>query len=223
MLPGLHLQESLVYAHQFEKWRGNVQLHHRDGAERVLAMKPMKVIAIVGAAMVSLAVAAFLFAAGWSWVKSVVAGDDTPTCSFEVESHSALTERVRIIVTTAVRNNNSAACGLQVSVAVKDKAGKQIAVEQLWVSGVSNIPAGATHSFPVYLSPEVSLDRRKIVAIERKCHSMLSPCCSTWTLKLELALQTAGCSRSNFAGERLRPPIADICVFHRDRLVYFGT
>jgi hypothetical protein len=122
-------------------------------------MKPMKFIAIVGAGMASLAVAAFLFAIGWSWIKSVVAGDDTPTCSagkFEVESHSARTEGVRIIVTATVRNDNPVACGLQVSVAVKDKAGKQIAVEPIWVGGVTNIPAGASHSFPVYLSPEVS-------------------------------------------------------------------
>ncbi len=120
-------------------------------------MKPIKIIAVVGAGMASLAVAAFLFDAGRSWIKSVV--DDTPTCSagkFEVESHSARTEGVRIILTTAVRNNNPVACGLQVSVAVKDKTGKQITVEQLWVGGVTNIPAGATHSFPVYLSPEVS-------------------------------------------------------------------
>ena len=45
---------------------------------------------------------------------------------------------------------------MQVSVAVKDGAGKQIAIEQLWVAVVSNIHAGATHSFPVYLSPEAS-------------------------------------------------------------------
>jgi hypothetical protein len=120
-------------------------------------MKPMKVIAAVGVGVASLAVAAVLVATGWSWIKSVV--DDTPTCSagkFEVESHSARSEGVRIIVTAAVRNNNPVACGLQVSVAVKDKTGKQIAVEQLWVGGVTNIPAGATHSFPVYLTPEVS-------------------------------------------------------------------
>ena len=121
-------------------------------------MKPMKVVTVVGAGVASLAVAAILVATGWSWIESVVL-DDTPSCSagkFEVESHSARTEGVRIIVTAAVRNNNPVACGLQVSVAVKDKAGKQIAVEQLWVEGVSNIPAGATRSFPVYLSPEVS-------------------------------------------------------------------
>ena len=118
-------------------------------------MKLMKVIA-VGTA--SLAVAAILFASGWSWIKSVVSQDDIPMCNagkFEIESHSARTEGTRIIV-TAVRNNNPIACGVQVSVAVKDAAGKQIAIEQLWVAGVSNIPAGATQSFPVYLSPEVS-------------------------------------------------------------------
>lgn len=121
-------------------------------------MKPIKVAAVVSAGVASLAVAAILVSTGWSWIESVVV-DDTPSCSagkFEVESHSARTEGVRIIVTAAVRNNNPVACGLQVSVAVKDKAGKQIAVEQLWVEGVSNIPAGATRSFPVYLSPEVS-------------------------------------------------------------------
>src|SRR6516225_587221 len=105
-------------------------------------MKPMKVIAVVGAGVASLAVCAILVATGWSWIKSVV--DDTPTCSagkFEVESQSARTEGVRIIVTAAVRNNNPVACGLQVSVAVRDRAGKQVAVEQLWVGGVTNIPA----------------------------------------------------------------------------------
>jgi hypothetical protein len=122
-------------------------------------MKPMKLIAVVGASVASLAVAAVLFAVGWSRVKAVVTQDDTTTCSagkFEVESHSARTEGVRIIITAAVHNNNRIACGLQVSIAVKDKAGKQIAIDQLWVGGVSNIPAGATYSFPVYLSPEVS-------------------------------------------------------------------
>jgi hypothetical protein len=120
-------------------------------------MKPVKVIAVVGWVAASLAVAAILAAAALSWIKSVVG--DTPTCSadkFAVESHSARTEGVRTIVTAAVRNNNPAACGLQVSVAAKDKAGKQVAIEQLWVGGVTNIPAGATYSFPVYLTPEVS-------------------------------------------------------------------
>lgn len=122
-------------------------------------MKLMKVIAVVGVGATSLAVAAFLLASGWSWVRSVVAQDDIPVCTaskFEVESHSARTVGQRIIVTAAVRNNNPIACGVQVSVAVKDAAGKQIAIEQLWVAGVSNIPAGATQSFPVYLTPEVS-------------------------------------------------------------------
>ena len=32
-----------------------------------------------------------------------------------------------------------------VSVAAKDKAGKQLSIEQLWVAGVANMPAGATH------------------------------------------------------------------------------
>ena len=61
-----------------------------------------------------------------------------------------------MIVTGAVRNNNAIACGVRVSVAVKDEAGKVIAIEPLWVAGVDNIPAGATHSFPVYLSPGVT-------------------------------------------------------------------
>jgi hypothetical protein len=120
-------------------------------------MKPTKVLAVVGASVASLAVAAILAAAGWSWIKSAI--DDAPTCSagkFEVESQSARTEGVRIIVTAAVRNNNAVACGVQVSVGVKDKAGKQIAIEQLWVGGATNIRAGTTYSFPVYLTPEVS-------------------------------------------------------------------
>ena len=129
------------------------------GIERPLAMKPMKIIAVVTAGVATLAIAAILVATGWSWIKSVVTQDDTSTCStgkFEVESHSARTEGARIIVTATVRNNNPVACGLQVSVAVKDKAGKQITVDQLWVGGVINIRSGATHSFPVYLTPEVS-------------------------------------------------------------------
>ena len=134
-----------------------VQSRDRVGAESLLDMKPLKIIAVVGAGVASLAVGTILVATGWSWIRSIV--DDTPTCSaakFKVEGQSARTEGVRIIVTAAVRNNNPVACGLQVSVAVKDRAGKQIAVEQLWVGGVTNIPAGATHSFPVYLTPEVS-------------------------------------------------------------------
>lgn len=122
-------------------------------------MKPTKVILIVGLGAASLAVAAFLLASGWSWIESVVTQDDTPKCSagnFEIESRSARTEGTRITVTATVRNNNPIACGVQVAVAVKDKSGKQVAIEQLWVAGVGNIPAGATHSFPVYLSPEVS-------------------------------------------------------------------
>jgi len=122
-------------------------------------MKPMKVVAVVGASVASLAVAAILAAAGWSWIKSAI--DDAPTCSaskFEVESQSARTEGIRIIVTAAVRNNNAVACGVQVSVGVKDRAGKQIAIEQLWVGGATNIRAGTTYSFPVYLTPEVSKD-----------------------------------------------------------------
>ena len=123
-------------------------------------MKLMKVIAVVGVGTAALlAVAAIFFASGGSLIKAVVTQDDISICSagkFEIESRSARTEGGRITVTAAVRNNNSIACGVQVSVAVKDGAGKQIAIEQLWAAGASNIPAGATHSFPVYLSPEVS-------------------------------------------------------------------
>jgi len=122
-------------------------------------MKPMKVVAVVGASVLSLAVAVVLFGIVSSWIESVV--EDTPVCSadkFEIESHSARSEGVRIIVTAAVRNNNPVACGVQVSVAVKDKVGKQVTVEPLWVGGVTNIPAGTSYTFPVYLSPEVSKD-----------------------------------------------------------------
>ena len=122
-------------------------------------MKLLKVIAIVGGGAASLPIAATLFASGWSWIRSVVAQDDIPVCSagkFEVESHSARAVGQRTIVTVAVRNNNPVPCGVQVSIAVKDAAGKQIAIESLWAAGVSNIPAGATQSFPVYLSIEVS-------------------------------------------------------------------
>ncbi|CAN7779220.1 hypothetical protein LJR084_008087 [Variovorax sp. LjRoot84] len=120
----------------------------------------MKAIAVVGVGTAALlVVAAIFFAGGWSLNEAVVTQDDISMCSagkFEIESRSARTEGGRIVVTAAVRNKNSIACGVQVSVAMKDKAGKQIAIEQLWVAGVGNIPAGATHSFPVYLSPEVS-------------------------------------------------------------------
>jgi hypothetical protein len=122
-------------------------------------MKMMKVIAAVGVGAAALAAAAILFASGWSWIKSAVTQDDMPACStsqFQVESHSARTVGQRIILTALVRNNNPVACGVQVSVAVKDAAGKQIAIEPIWAAGVSNIPAGATQSFPVYLSIEVS-------------------------------------------------------------------
>lgn len=120
-------------------------------------MKLMKVIAVVGAGAATLAVAAVLFASGWSWISSLIAQD--PVCSagkFAVESHIARTAGQRTIVTVAVRNNNPMACGVQVSVAVRDAAGKQIAIESLWAGGVGNIPAGATQNFPVYLSIEVS-------------------------------------------------------------------
>ena len=122
-------------------------------------MKLMKVIAVVGLVVASIAVAVVLFARGWSWIRSVVAQDDTPVCTaskFEVESHSARAVGQRTIVTVAVRNNNPVACGVQVSVAVKDGDSKQIAIESLWAAGVSNIPAGAIQSFPVYLSIEAS-------------------------------------------------------------------
>jgi len=122
-------------------------------------MKPMKVIGVVLVSAALLAIAAILIASGWSWIKTVVVEGDTPMCSadnFHVESRSAHTEGVRTTVTATVRNNNPVACGVQVSVASKDKAGKQVAIEQLWAAGVGNIPAGATHTFPVYLSPEVS-------------------------------------------------------------------
>ena len=122
-------------------------------------MKLMKIIAVVGVGAASLAVAAVLLANGWSWIRSVVAQDEIPVCTaskFEVESHSARAVGQRTIVTVAVRNNNSVACGVQVSVAVKDAAGKQVAIESLWAAGVSNIPVGATQSFPVYLSIEAS-------------------------------------------------------------------
>ena len=122
-------------------------------------MKLMKVIAVVGVGAASLALAAVLFTTAWSWIRSLIAQDAIPVCSagkFEVESHSARTVGQRTVVTVAVRNNNPAACGVQVSVGVRDAAGKQIAIESLWAAGVSNIPAGATQSFPVYLSIEVS-------------------------------------------------------------------
>jgi hypothetical protein len=122
-------------------------------------MKLMKVIAVVGLVAASIAVAVVLFARGWSWIRAVVTQEDIPVCTagkFEVESHSARAVGQRTIVTVAVRNNNPVACGVQVSVAVKDADGKQIAIESVWAAGVSNIPAGATQSFPVYLSIEAS-------------------------------------------------------------------
>ena len=123
-------------------------------------MKLMKAIAVFGAGTAALlAVALLLFAGGRSLIRAVVVQDDAPTCTpgkFEIESRSARSESGRIIVTAAVRNNNPIACGVQVSVAVKDKAGNQVAIDQLWVAGVGNIPAGATHDFPVYLTPGVS-------------------------------------------------------------------
>jgi hypothetical protein len=132
----------------------------RIDAGRVLAVKLMKAIAVVGVgAAVLLAVAATFFGSGWSLIKSVFTHDDFSACSvggFEIESRSARVEGGRMIVTGAVRNKNAIACGVRVSVAVKDEAGKVIAIEPLWVAGVDNIPAGATHSFPVYLSPEVT-------------------------------------------------------------------
>jgi hypothetical protein len=122
-------------------------------------MKPMKVVAAIAVGMALLAAAAVLFSGGWSWVKTVVTQDDRPNCSagrFQIESHSGRTESRRLIVTAKVRNNNAIACGVQVTVALKDTGGRQVAIEQLWVAGVSNIPAGATHDFPIYFSPEVS-------------------------------------------------------------------
>lgn len=83
----------------------------------------MKLIAVVGVGAASPAVATILSVSGWSWVKAVVRQDDVPVCSaskFEVVSHIARPEGTRIIVTAAVRSNNSIACGVQVSVAVKD-------------------------------------------------------------------------------------------------------
>ena len=95
----------------------------------------MKAIAVLGVgAAALLAVAANFFANEWSLTGAIVNQDDISKCSagkFEVESRSARTEGGRIVVTAAVRNNNSVACGVQVSVAMKDKAGKQIAIEQL--------------------------------------------------------------------------------------------
>lgn len=120
-------------------------------------MKLMKVIAVAGIAAASLAVGAVLFTTGWSWISALVAQENECSAGkFAVESHSARTEGQRTVVTVAMRNNNPVACGVQVSVAVKDAAGKQVAIEALWAAGVSNIPAGATQSFPVYLSIEAS-------------------------------------------------------------------
>ena len=127
-------------------------------------MKLMKAIAVVGVGTAALlAVAAIFFTSGWSLIKAIFTQDDLPMCSagkFEIVSHSARVEGGRMVVTAAVRNNNSIACGVRVSVAVKDEAGKVIAIEPLWAAGVDNIPAGATHSFPVYLSPEVSMQAK---------------------------------------------------------------
>ncbi|RZL90872.1 MAG: hypothetical protein EOP82_14365 [Variovorax sp.] len=117
-------------------------------------------VAVFGAGTAALIAVAFILFAGGRWlIREVAIQDDASTCTagkFEIESRSARSESRRIIVTAAVRNNNPIACGVQVSVAVKDKAGKQVAIDQLWVAGVGNIPAGATHEFPVYLTPEVS-------------------------------------------------------------------
>jgi hypothetical protein len=122
-------------------------------------MKLTKVIVAVGIGVASLAVTAVLVITGRSWISSFIAQDNASECTarkFAVESHSARAVGQRTIVTVAVRNHNPVACGVQVSVAVRDAAGKQVAVESIWAAGVSNIPAGATQSFPVYLSIEVS-------------------------------------------------------------------
>lgn len=120
----------------------------------------MKAIIVAGVSIAAiLAVGAIFFNSAWPLIRTAFTPDGAPVCSagkFEIESHSARTEGGRMVVTAAVRNNNANACGVRVSVAVKDEAGKVVANEPLWVAGVYNIPAGATHSFPVYLSPEVS-------------------------------------------------------------------
>jgi hypothetical protein len=120
----------------------------------------MKAIAVFGAGAAALIAVSFILLAGGRWlIREVAIQDDAQTCTadkFEIESRGSRSESRRIIVTATVRNNNPIACGVQVSVAVKDKAGKQVSIEQLWVAGVGNIPAGATHEFPVYLTPEVS-------------------------------------------------------------------
>ena len=120
----------------------------------------MKTIAVFGAGTAALIAASFILWAGGKWlIRAVAIQDEAQTCTagkFEIESRSARSESRRTIVTATVRNNNPIACGVQVSVAVKDKAGKQVSIEQLWVAGVGNIPAGASHEFPVYLTPEVS-------------------------------------------------------------------
>jgi len=119
----------------------------------------MKALTVLGASTAVLLTIAGTFFGGKWLIKEVATQDDISTCSadkFQIESRSARTESRRIILTAVVRNNNAVACGVQVSVAAMDKAGKQIAIEQIWAAGVSNIPAGGTHSFPVYLSPEVS-------------------------------------------------------------------
>lgn len=110
-------------------------------------------------AVAILVVAAVLFVGGRWLIQAVVMQDNSATCSpdkFQIVSRSARTESRRTILSAVVRNDNPVACGVQVSVAAKDKAGKQIAIEQLWAAGVGNIPAGTTHTFQIYLSPEVS-------------------------------------------------------------------
>ena len=122
-------------------------------------MKLTKAIVVVFGAAALLALAGLFLASGWPLIKAVFTPDDLPRCSagkFGIESHSARVESRRLIVTAVVRNNNAVACGVRVNLAVKDEAGKVVANEPLWAAGVDNIPAGATYSFPVYLSPEVS-------------------------------------------------------------------
>ena len=116
---------------------------------------------ILGAAcaIAVFAVAAFFYTAGWPLIRSAFVADAAPACSadkFEIESHSGRLEGGRLVITGAVRNNNSSACGVQVNVAIKDGAGKVFANESLWVAGVYNILPGKTQSFPLYLPREVS-------------------------------------------------------------------
>lgn len=87
---------------------------------------------------------------------SAAAAQGCAASRFAVVSKSERVEAGRIVITAAVRNDNDKACGVQINLQVFDKAGQLRGVEQPWVAGVQNIPAGAQHSFDVILPAQLS-------------------------------------------------------------------